>query len=127
MIRYLIDTGIFIDHLNGSREARDCLARCMAAGQPPYGSVMTRVEILAGMLPVEEDATRELLGLVRWVSLDETIADRAGELARSYRRRYPGVDLPDYVIAATAELLGATLVTLNIRHFPMTARKERPY
>ncbi len=127
MTRSLIDTGILIDHLNGSQEARDFLARCMAGSQPPYASVLTKIEVLAGMLPEEEEATRELLGLFRWVPVDEAIADRAGELSRTYRRRYPGVALPVYVIAATAEILGAILITLNVKHFPMVARKERPY
>lgn len=38
---------------------------------------------------------------------------------RAHRRSHPGIDLVDYVIAATAEIHGAELLTLNIKHFPM--------
>jgi predicted nucleic acid-binding protein len=34
---------------------------------------------------------------------------------------HTGIDVVDYVIAATAEELGAELMTLNVRHFPMFA------
>ncbi|MGH7912912.1 MAG: hypothetical protein ACREQM_13180 [Candidatus Dormibacteraceae bacterium] len=49
------------------------------------------------------------------------IAGRAGELLRSHRRSHPGIDTVDHVIAATAELLGAKLLTLNVKHFPMVS------
>ena len=49
----------------------------------------------------------------------DVIAKRAGEQLRAYRRSHPGIDVVDYVIAATADVLGADLVTLNVKHFPM--------
>ncbi len=33
----------------------------------------------------------------------------------------------DYLIAAAAESIGASLVTLNVRHFPMFPDLEPPY
>jgi predicted nucleic acid-binding protein len=51
--------------------------------------------------------------------VSDPIAARAGEHLRRYRRSHQGIDLVDYVIAATAELHEATLATLNVRHFPM--------
>ncbi|HTM86161.1 MAG TPA: VapC toxin family PIN domain ribonuclease, partial [Mycobacterium sp.] len=51
--------------------------------------------------------------------LVEPIAVRAGELGRLWRPSYSGIGTADLVIAATAELAGAALVTLNVRHFPM--------
>jgi hypothetical protein len=50
---------------------------------------------------------------------DETVARRAGELAREHRRRHAGIDTADYLIAATAQLLDAELLTTNLRCFPM--------
>lgn len=127
MTSYLVDTAILIDHLNGQREARETLARLAQESEGLYASVLTKIEVLAGMRPAEEEATRSLFTLFRWVSVDVPIADRAGEMSRQYRRRYPAIDLPDYVIAATAEILPATLVTPNTKHFPMVVLKERPY
>jgi len=64
---------------------------------------------------------------VGWIDVDREIAERAGELARAYRRSHPGIDLVDYVIAATAELSGATLLTRNVKHFPMIDGLVAPY
>lgn len=127
MTRLLVDTAILIDHLNGRPEARRVLAQLTQESEGLYASVLTKIEVLAGMRPSEEKATWTLFTLFHWVPLDEPIAERAGELSRQYRRRHPGIDLPDYVIAATAEILRATLVTRNTKHFPMVALKERPY
>jgi len=127
MTRHLVDTGILIDHLNGRPEARETLVRLAQESDGLYASVVTKIEVLAGMRASEESPTRTLFSLFRWMPLDEPIAERAGDMAREHRRRHPGIDLPDYIIAATAEILRATLVTLNTKHFPMVASKERPY
>lgn len=48
------------------------------------------------------------------VELTEQIAKRAGEI---YRDGVKDLQVPDYVIAATALELGASVVTLNKKHF----------
>ena len=127
MTRHLVDTGILIDHLNGRPEARETLARLTQESDGLYASAVTKVEVLAGMRASEEKATRTLFTLFRWVPLDDPIAERTGQMTREHHRRYPGIDFPDHIIAATAETLRATTVTLNTKHFPMVDRKERPY
>jgi predicted nucleic acid-binding protein len=49
----------------------------------------------------------------------DAIARRAGQQLRRFRSSHSGIDLADYLIAATAEEEGASLVTLNVKHFPM--------
>jgi predicted nucleic acid-binding protein len=39
-------------------------------------------------------------------------------MLREHRRSHPGTDLVDHVIAATAELHGAQLATLDVKQFP---------
>ncbi|GAA1097327.1 hypothetical protein GCM10009648_40710 [Tsukamurella spumae] len=48
-------------------------------------------------------------------------------LARRYRASHSGIDIADYLIAATATAAGAELWTRNIKHFPMFERLESPY
>jgi predicted nucleic acid-binding protein len=55
------------------------------------------------------------------------VAERAGMLANRYLRSHPGVDPVDYVIAATAQHLGAELWTRNLKHFPMFPGLSAPY
>ena len=80
---------------------------------------MTKVEVLAGMHSSKEAPTRRLLSILEWVPIDDGLAEAAGELARQYLHSHPGVDPVDFIIAATVELLGATLWTRNRQHFPM--------
>jgi hypothetical protein len=56
---------------------------------------------------------------VRLLPVTDAVARRAGRHPRRSRRSHPGNDLADYLIAATAEEEAATLVTLNVKHFPM--------
>ena len=123
----LVDTSVFVDHLRGRIEARDALAAARREGHQVAASVLTRAELLGGMRSPEKGRTRALFLAVGWIDVDREIADRAGELARAYRRSHPGIDLVDYVIAATAELSGATLLTRNVKHFPMIDGLVAPY
>ena len=53
-------------------------------------------------------------------------AVRGGLFRRDYGKSH-GVGLADALIAATAELAQATLVTLNAKHFPMLPTVLVPY
>lgn len=59
--------------------------------------------------------------------VDGDIAKRAGELTRRYLRASPGIDLVDFVVAATAEVLVAPLWTRNVKRFPMVEDVRDPY
>jgi predicted nucleic acid-binding protein len=117
-VNVLVDTDVLIDHLRGRHAARRRLRQVLDGGRL-YASVVTRAELLAGMRDDEEERTLAMLRAVRWLGVDQPIADLAGSLARGHRSRHPGVGLPDYLIAATASLLELELWTRNVRHFPM--------
>lgn len=67
----------------------------------------------------EHASVAGLIESMRLVPVTDSIARRAGEHLRRFRRSHPGIDLVDYVIAATAEAHETSLVTLNVKHFPM--------
>jgi predicted nucleic acid-binding protein len=46
---------------------------------------------------------------------------------RRYRRSRHAVGLGDYLIAATADVKGLQLATLNVRHFPMLKHLQPPF
>ena len=123
-VAVLVDTSILIDLLRGHPAARDYLR---GLEDPPLASEVTRVEILRGLRAAERDPTERLFDTLRWASVDEVIARRAGELGRRWERHRPGIALADLIIAATAEHLGADLVTTNVRHFPMFPALVPPY
>lgn len=115
----LIDTDIAIDHFHGNRSARDFFEQALASGEPLYISVVTLTELLAGMRPDEEDLTEKLLSLFTVIEADAAIGRKAGAYLRKYSRSH-NLDLGDALLAATAALTGAELVTRNIKHYPMT-------
>ncbi len=110
----LVDTSVLVDHLRGHLAARALLEGGLAAGEV-HASEVTRLEVLAGMRHREEAATRRLLSSLRWHPLDDAVAERAGELGRACLPSHRGIDAADLAIAATATLLGAPLLTLNLR------------
>lgn len=59
--------------------------------------------------------------------VSERIAWRAAEFMRTHRRAHPGIGLGDYLIAATVDIEGTELATLNVRHFPMFPGLPAPF
>ncbi len=120
----LVDTDVVIDHLRGRQEAVELLRSI--TGEVCI-SVLTRFEVLAGMRSDERHPTRTLLDSLDNVPVTEEAATRAGEMARIYRAAHRSISPVDYLIAATAEVHGHQLITLNVRHFPMFPDLEAPY
>ena len=118
MSDYLLDANILILCLRkteGYRELLDALAKDDAL----YISAMTRLEIVRGMRDHERDATFNLLDSLEAIDVTIAIADRAGELIRSWRAKGVRIGEADAVIAATALNNELALVTANAKHFLM--------
>ena len=112
----VIDTTVLVDLLRGHRAA---VAYLTGLERRLVASEVTRVEILRGLRAGEREAAERSFRALRWVSVDEPISRRAGELGRRWRRSHGPLALADLVIAATAQELEAELATANVRHFPM--------
>lgn len=122
----VVDTSVIIDVLRGDGAAASVLREARARG-PLHASEITRVEVLAGVRPGEESATRGLLGVFVWHPLDEALAEDAAELGRRWLPGNRGIDSADLVIAATAIAVGGVLLTRNVKHFPMFDGLVAPY
>lgn len=122
----LVDTSILIDYLRG-RQAAAALIEAERAAGVLHASEITRLEVLAGMRPREEDQTRSLLSALVWHPVDTEVAEAAGALGRRWLPSHRAVDGADLAIAATAIVIGARLLTLNVRHFPMFPDLHPPY
>lgn len=121
----LFDTSVLIAHLRGDGRATILLTDISTDDR--IASVMARVEIEGGMRSAERAQVASLFSVTRLLPVTDAIAARAAEHLRRYRRSHSGIDLVDYVVAATAELHGAELATLNTRHFPMFKGLRPPW
>jgi predicted nucleic acid-binding protein len=127
-MRLVLDTSVLIDHLRGRpKAATEIIPGAIARGDELWSSYVVRAEVLAGMRAGEETATRDLLGLITWVDVDESVSEAAGELGRRFLASHPGIDVADLIVAALADQLGGELKTTNVKHFPMFKGLKRPY
>ena len=122
----VVDTSVLVDYLRGDQNAARLLER-ERADAPLHASEITRLELLAGMRPGEEDDTRALLSALVWHALDAEVAEEAGVLGRRWLPGHQGIDSADLAIAATAIRSQSRLLTRNVRHFPMFPDLESPY
>jgi predicted nucleic acid-binding protein len=123
----VLDTSFLVDHLRGVTAATEAFAGAVREGERTAASVITKVEIVGGMRSHERRATRNLFEQLEWIPVDDAVAELAGEYTRLYRRSHQGIDVPDYVIAATAFVLRAEMWTRNVKHFPMFPDLIAPY
>ena len=124
MTAYVLDTCVIIDDLRAGPEAVEFVDH---ASSRPTVSAVTAAELFAGArTTTEQRRLEELLQQLVVHDLDLEVARLGGACRRRYGQSH-GVLIPDALIAATAELHGARLVTRNARHFPMLDDLVVPY
>ena len=123
----LLDTSVAIDHLRGDQVAAALLHRLIDEEELVAASELVRFELIAGVREEELEALEHFCSALSWIPVDEAITRAAGSLAREHRRAYSGIDDVDYLIAATALVVEAELLTTNVRHFPMLAGLRPAY
>ncbi len=123
----LLDTTVAVDHLRGFEPAVELLRRLVNEDETVAASEVVRFELLAGVRDEEVEALDRFFSALSWIPVDEAVARTAGLLARKHRSAYGGIDDADYLIAATALVVDAELLTTNMRHFPMLADLRSAY
>jgi len=123
----LLDTSVCADHLLARPEAVDLLDGLLAEGEELASSELVRFELLAGTRPPEQAALDAFQAALVWLPVTEAIARLAADLARRLRASGASTDATDYLLAATAMVTGAELLTLDAGHFPMFPGLAAPY
>lgn len=110
MKTYLVDTNIFIYHLNGERAATDWL---LSHRKEMALSFITKIEMLSYPFAKEEEAlVLEFLSQFEMMYISDEIVETTIQLRR--RRK---IKTPDAIIAATALVHDFCVCTKNIRDF----------
>ena len=120
----LIDTDVLIDYLRDKAEAVSYLE---SLSESLLISVITVAELYAGVRDgAERTKLDEFIRVFEIIAVDREISVRGGLYRRDYMKSH-NVGLADALIAATAEIHRARLVTLNGKHFPMLSNVVIPY
>ena len=119
-MRYLVDTDILIDALNGRVDAGDWIAAHAADGLAI--SIVSIGEIYEGAYHTADPAghvatLRQFLHDFRKLTLTEAIMDIFARERAALRRQGQLIPDMDLLIAATALAHDLTLATRNTRHF----------
>ena len=123
----LVDSDVIIAHLRGHQAAKDWLRTARQRTGRLALSVVSVVEVAGGMRSPERREVNRLLASLLIIPLSERIAWRGAALMRAHRRAHAGIGLGDYLIAATVDVEGMELATLNVRHFPMFPGLAAPF
>ncbi len=121
---YLIDTDILIDYLRDNASAVASIENNL---NDLYLSVMNVAELYQGVRNEKERKNLiSMLSVFTILPITLEIATQGGIYFSKYRTSH-GSGLADCLIAATVDLHGLTLRTLNAKHYPMLEQVEVPY
>ncbi len=115
---YLIDTDVLIWVLRGNKKYADFLLDLKDKGLMSI-STITIAEIYKNIYPSEIVKTENILQeFERW-DVTPPVAKQAGLYWQQYSKQLKNLSLTDCLIAGTAHINNLTLVSINIKHFPM--------
>jgi predicted nucleic acid-binding protein len=119
MATLLLDTSVIIDAINGKRNRNELLKELLHQGNLLACCPINVTEVYAGLRTHEETRTLNLLQSLQYLPIDWPVARLAGELKRDYSRKGITLATTDATIAAVALYYELTLLTDNLKHYPM--------
>jgi hypothetical protein len=119
-MRYFLDSTVAIDYLRGLPASIERLSGMFASGDRAFINDVVICELATGVRTDEEHGLASFISALEFVQPSPDVARLAGRWRGSARRRGETLSVPDALIAATAEALGAILVTRNAHDFELT-------
>lgn len=114
---FLLDTNVLILGLMGKMPDADFLKKTITSGKLAL-SVITIAEFMTKASATEQKILEKLLAIFSPLVIDESVASIAGTY-RKHHYRKSRTSLLDCFIAAQAKINHCTLVTHNLKDFPM--------
>ena len=115
-MKIVVDTSILIDYLRGGTKWEHLLSE-VEKDIEIYLPTIVVFELFSGKSSHKPQASRDIVDFIKYfqrIELTEEIAKKAGELYRDVSKT---LQVPDYIVAASALDIGGTVVTLNKKHF----------
>lgn len=127
MTRYLLDTTVLIAHLRGDEDVASFVLDLTSRGHSLCVSCVNVAEIERGIRPRERKAAGAFLDRLALLVTTKEAAARAGRYQAEFDKRGQTIHLADALVAGTARVHGAVVVTDNVADFPMRdMRVQRP-
>lgn len=118
MTRFLLDTTVLIAQLRGSDDVANTLLGLIQRGHSLSVSCVNIAEIERGVHSGERRAAETLLDRLEFLITTKEASARAGRYQADWARRGRTLHLADALVAATACVHGAVLVTDNVSDYP---------
>ena len=116
-MRLIIDSSVLIDHLRGGKTSTLFFQKAEAAQAELFIPTIVVFELFSGQSTKNQQVSVKISKLIeqfKRIDLNEKIAITAGEL---YRDLNKNIDPEDCIIASSALTVGASVATLNKKHF----------
>ncbi len=134
MTLYLLDSDAIIDVLKGIVSTRDFIRTLVRDGHTLALCDITTAEVWSGLHPQERPQGEQFLASLVYLPTSQAAARQAGQWRYAYARQGTTLSVPDTLIAAVAKEHRASVVTANVRHYPMDisivalprVRREKP-
>lgn len=119
MTRYLLDTTCLIALARRASAAERVLRELAEASHSLGACGITVGELYSGMRHGAQPDVDDFVAGLRYWPITFGDAVRAGQYRYEYRRRGAQLTMTDTLIAAVARRAGATILTENLKDFPM--------
>jgi predicted nucleic acid-binding protein len=127
MTLYLLDSTVLIDHLRADVEVTDWLRARLAHADRLGTSCVNVAEVERGVARRDRPRLEQLIERLAYLPTTREAAARAGRYQADWARRGRTIHTADALVAGTARVHGAVLVTDNVEDFPMRDVKvQRP-
>jgi predicted nucleic acid-binding protein len=116
-MKVIVDSSVFIDSLRGGRKGDAIFDGIEKENAEMLIPTVVIFELFSGQSTKDPVIKKKITALIRnlkRVELTEEIAMRAGELYRQFGKR---IGVSGHIIAASALEIGASIATLNKKHF----------
>lgn len=119
MVRHLLDTTVLIDYLQGERKTVELVAGLADQGHELGICCVNVTEVYSGLGKEDRDKADKLIDSLRFYEVSRETAKKAGSFRFQFARKGLTLTVSDTLIAATAIAYGATLITANVKDYPM--------
>lgn len=119
MAKYLLDTTALIDHLRGSHEVVQLITDLAHQGHQLGVCCINVAELYSGLSQSERAKAHRLIDTLEYYEVSRSAAKLAGSYRFDFARQGVTLSTADTIVAATAAEQDATVITANLKDYPM--------